>query len=802
MNPNKFRNALVAAVVAAMAAACSQGQVAGEASGATTMQAPDRASLLADAVRTRRAANAQGSSVAGGMLGFASLPDRGDLVAYPKQRVVRHVGPYTWHRADISEAHALNAMVDGTLELTTPSGEQLRFQYDRHVEHDSGDWTWIGHLVGGGLAQDAILTFGTGAVFGSISQPGQASLKLAMEDGVSWLVETDLIERAAQAEASGRYRHPDFLLPPDLRVTDGLRAQGATVRSAAAFPAGRKTIDLLVGYTSGFATAQMGRAGIEANIITRLNHLVDLTNESYVNSEVNAEVRLVHTLQVTYPDASANSTALHDVTGSDGSNETPIDPALEVLHAARDQYGADLVTLVRDFQHPEAVNCGVAWLLGGGQSLLYPEYEPFGMSVVSDGEDGAYSCEETTLAHELGHNMGLAHDVETAKGEDGVLDQEDYGRYAYSFGYKTGPGTGDFYTVMAYGDSGQVGFRVFSNPDVSICGGFRCGVEGQSDNARTLRDTTQVISAFRAQVVPDETFARVDRDANADGRADVLWFNDTAGRFQAWYMNGASWSYGQAFDLDTTKYVVAGSGDFNGDSRVDVLWVDRARTELWVWQARADNTYDIVFLRGYPAGWNIEGVADFNGDGRDDVFWYNASLGLTQAWHMNGSSWTYGSVNGISPNAYSVAGVGDTNGDGLADVVWHDNAKTQLWTWLGQAEGSFAIHFLRGYPAGWAVVGLGDANADGRKDIFWHNPAAGLLQSWLMNGATWTYGQPFAIPSQYKVAAIDDFDGNGRADIIWHDDAQAWMWLSDQTGGYAIHYLRTYPAGWGVVNTP
>ncbi len=72
---------------------------------------------------------------------FAHLPDRGELIAYPSN-IVRQDGPYTWHRTELSEAHALHAIADGHLRVTTPSGSLLDFKYDDHFEHPSGNWTW------------------------------------------------------------------------------------------------------------------------------------------------------------------------------------------------------------------------------------------------------------------------------------------------------------------------------------------------------------------------------------------------------------------------------------------------------------------------------------------------------------------------------------------------------------------------------------------------------------------------------------------------------------------------------------
>ena len=200
------------------------------------------------------------------------------------------------------------------------------------------------------------------------------------------------------------------------------------------------TVDVVLGYSPGFAADHGGTSGA----VTRLNYLVDVANTAYTNSGINAKVRLVHAMQVTYTDSSSNDSTLQKLTGYDTTtnHQTTPDPAFNALRAARDQYGADLVSLVRSYRDPENDGCGIAWLIGGGQSGISTSDSYFGYSVVSDGTDAGtdghtYYCLDETLAHEMGHNMGAAHDVETSKGDDGTLDPEDYGAYSYSFGYKT-----------------------------------------------------------------------------------------------------------------------------------------------------------------------------------------------------------------------------------------------------------------------------------------------------------------------------------------------------------------------------
>src|SRR5688500_9193248 len=383
---------------------------------------------------------------------MAGLPDLGSLLAYDRVRTPLRRGPYTWHPVRLSEKHAMRAVVGSDLVLTAPDGRPIRLQYHRHVEHPDGNWTWIGRTPGAAAGQEAILTFGRDAVFGTVPNGDAPPLRVATRGRQAWLVETD---PAALANAAPRSREPDFRLPP--RAAGSAPMKGATAASAPAQAAATATttVDLLLGYTTGYASGLGG----SSHAVTRLTNLVEITNQAYVNSQVDARLRLVGTLQVGYTDASANDDALYELTGvvctdqaGGGMSCSFVDPpaSLQPLHDARDQLDADLVSLVREFQDPEHEGCGIAWLNGGGQVPVTSGGAVSGFSVVSDGSDGSFFCRDETLAHELGHNMGSAHDRDTAEGGDGVLQANEYGRYPYSFGYKPA----GFFTIMAYGDSG------------------------------------------------------------------------------------------------------------------------------------------------------------------------------------------------------------------------------------------------------------------------------------------------------------------------------------------------------------
>ena len=100
---------------------------------------------------------------------------------------------------------------------------------------------------------------------------------------------------------------------------------------------------------------------------------------------------------------------------------------MDEVHQLRERYQADLVALVVD---NGGGSCGIAYVMANGPRASFAS-SAFSVT--------ARDCiTNNTLAHEMGHNMGNAHD--RANGSSSV--------YPYSYGYRDE--VGKFRTIMAY----------------------------------------------------------------------------------------------------------------------------------------------------------------------------------------------------------------------------------------------------------------------------------------------------------------------------------------------------------------
>ena len=747
-----------------------------------------------------------------------AFSNRRELLVYDHERQVRRSGASTWRPVKVSEENALQAIAAGSMDIRSPNGETIHLRYERHVEHPDGNWTWIGREDGDAPGTAALLTFGEKAVFGTIRQ-GDTDLSLITEAGSTWLVETDHTRVDARRRASNE---DDFLIPASLPTAMGGRhpigaASAEQIPGAAATDSAvAATIDIAIGFTTGFAT----RLGGESQAITRLNFLVDSANQAYLDSGVNGRIRLVRAIQVDYPDSTSNGSALFDLTGVTCTQSTTgahyrsfgrwdctpaaYPSALQPLVAARETYGADLLVLVRKFEASSG-SCGVAWVPGGGQNPIDSSSAAYGTAVVNDSSgdmfpDNGATCPTSHLAHELGHNMGQQHDVVTAAGSndsdnDGnLLDPEEYGRHPYSFAYSTDGTTNNIATIMSVPRAGQTRYRVFSNPRISVCGGAPCGTADQADNARSMNETMPIVATFRTQVTPLQASV----DLNGDGKADLTWENIAQSSVAYWWMSGAT-PVGTGLYPVGTSYRIAATGDFDGDGRGDFIWTNAIDHTLHLWRSRGDGTFDSQYVAAYGGNWEIVGTADLNGDGKSDLVWEDKAAGMWAYWWMNGPVVTASGAYSVG-TTYRIAAIGDFDGDSRGDLLW-SNTSNDLFSWRSRGDGTFEGAYVASYAPDWGVVGTADLNGDGKSDVLWEERAQGQMAYWLMSGSSPIGSGTYAVGPDYGISALGDFDGDSRDDIVWanRNNHSLYLWRSHGDGTFDGQYIASYGADWAIL---
>ena len=202
-------------------------------------------------------------------------------------------------------------------------------------------------------------------------------------------------------------------------------------------------IDILVLYTPDVVTLYSG------DPLTRIYHLIAVTNQIYIDSGVYIHISALAIELIDYTENVFSGVALHDLTFQTSA-------AFADIPNRRYELGADMVVLMRPYVNGDSA-CGVAWINGFDGSVKYSKDYMFSHTSID--------CSDYVMAHELGHNMGLAH----SRRQNGI---------GATFPFALGYGVDDeFTTVMGYPGVFSAGtVYKFSSPDLD-CDGLPCGVE-------------------------------------------------------------------------------------------------------------------------------------------------------------------------------------------------------------------------------------------------------------------------------------------------------------------------------------
>lgn len=230
-------------------------------------------------------------------------------------------------------------------------------------------------------------------------------------------------------------------------------------------------IDVLIVYTPAVTEHYHGHPGILAHLLATFEG----SNAAFDNSDIPIVLNMVHAAEVEYVESDSITTDLVRL-------REPDDGFMEEVHDLRDQFGADLVCLIRR---------GGAGGVSGRAFLINPlnPNSTTGFSVVSD----VSAISNFVFAHEIGHNLGSVHDRADDIGSPDL---------SYSYGVRfTGTDGNDYRTIMATG-SAYTRVAHFSNPHVLFAGvptGVPIDDPEEADNSTAFAVAGPGLAAFRPE---------------------------------------------------------------------------------------------------------------------------------------------------------------------------------------------------------------------------------------------------------------------------------------------------------------
>lgn len=406
---------------------------------------------------------------------------------------------------------------DGHLVLPLPDGTELPLVIDHSEMVGAQRFTSEGR-VEGSEGSRVVFASTDGILHAMIEDPRLGTFTLRYGNGkVSQFFKVDptmagscagsvrpVIDAGAIAAEALRKSKSGTATPQTGKDTASLDAGSSSLPAIAAETAQHAEIHLMMLYTQDV----LAGVGAVPAVQSAFDLAVAMVNSDFAHSNITARVKLVKIAQVNYNEqASLGEQVQHDALAALAA---PGDGKMDEIHALRDQVGADLVNLVINRSNPNSngtSTTGIGYLLADQFSPSLANTSSWEFNALTGFTVVQYTFvnSQHVLSHELGHNLGCAHDRENARDASGNPSP---GGYAYSYGYRfTGRNGKTYHDIMSYAlNSSDAQLPYFSNPDIVPAEtgvgnpiGIAPGQAGESDTALTIERDAFEVSIYRLQ---------------------------------------------------------------------------------------------------------------------------------------------------------------------------------------------------------------------------------------------------------------------------------------------------------------